>query len=211
MREQKLAGPERTIFVNCPYRPGYQNLLEAQIFAIHALGYIAEAALGSPVSQRFPKLCSLIKKCGWSVHDLSLMTECVDGLPRLNVPFELGLVMGIHGSCGKVSKPCLVFDEVQDRYLFVLSDLRGFDDFKAHANNPANVIRELCGWVRRNSRDKLPNATQLLEQWEHYQRDRADVIQLFGTSPTHEFEEFRHVISDWLNGAISLHCAAERE
>lgn len=203
MQGRNLPNPSRTVFLNCPYRPDYQQLFEAPVFAIHALGYVAEAALGSPVSHRSAKLCEVIKRSGWSVHDLSRMTEPVEGLPRLNVPFELGLVMGIHGFCRKGSKPCLIFDESPHRYLSVLSDLHGFDGVRGHANNPENVIRELRGWIRRTSGETLPSAEQLLEQWTSYQQDRPEVMRLLGSRPTHEFDEFRNMVSVWLDRKLS--------
>jgi len=70
-------------------------------------------------------------------------TECNSktGLPRLNMPFELGLFFGAKefGNTLHKRKKALVLDRVPYRYQNFLSDLNGVDP-KAHENNSFSSV-----------------------------------------------------------------------
>lgn len=63
-------------------------------------------------SLRLEKIYKLIKGCRFSIHDLS-RTEISPhtGLPRFNMPLELGIVLGLKSAAAKRSrkKSCLIF------------------------------------------------------------------------------------------------------
>src|SRR6516165_3778289 len=87
------------VFVNAPFDPAYDPLLEAMIFIIHAAGYRARCALEENDSGdiRLDKLVRLIDESPRSIHDLSRLRPVnpkASDLPRFNMPFELGLCMG---------------------------------------------------------------------------------------------------------------------
>src|SRR5215212_3185258 len=87
----------RSVFINCPFDNDYEPLFRAMVFAIRDLELIPISAKhvtdgGQP---RINKILDLIESCRFSVHDIS-RTELdpINGLPRFNVPFELGLALG---------------------------------------------------------------------------------------------------------------------
>jgi len=61
------------VFVNAPFDPAYDPLLEAMVFMIHAAGFRARCALEENDSGdiRLDKLVRLIDECPRSIHDLS--------------------------------------------------------------------------------------------------------------------------------------------
>ena len=68
--------------------------MEALVFAIHDCGYIARSALEAENSAevRIDKIAKIIKDCRYGIHDISRTEVSREtGLPRFNMPFELGL------------------------------------------------------------------------------------------------------------------------
>jgi hypothetical protein len=84
------------VFVNCPFDEDFKPAFEALVFTITASGYKVRCALEDSNSGdiRFDKLCRLIQASERSIHDLSRTEVGKAGLPRFNMPFELGLMMG---------------------------------------------------------------------------------------------------------------------
>ena len=85
-----------SVFVNCPFDDGYRPLFRAVIFTILKCGFDPHCALELEESGevRIDKIADLVRRCRYGVHDLS-RTELNDkGLPRFNMPFELGLFLG---------------------------------------------------------------------------------------------------------------------
>jgi hypothetical protein len=59
------------------------------------------------------KICRIIRECPYSVHDISRTElDAGSGLPRFNMPFELGLVLGAKRFGGRAlgRKKTLIFD-----------------------------------------------------------------------------------------------------
>ncbi len=88
---------DKSVFINCPFDSAYEPLFHGLIFAVHHMSLHPKSALGTidAGQPRLDKISDLIESCKYSIHDLS-RTE-VDpehGLPRFNVPFELGLDLG---------------------------------------------------------------------------------------------------------------------
>jgi len=67
----------------------------------------------------------LIRCCQYSIHDLSMQSlDTTSGLPRFNMAFELGLVIGcINSGAEHASKKFLVFDSAPHRLDISCSDL----------------------------------------------------------------------------------------
>src|SRR5262245_65623502 len=87
------------VFVNAPFDPAYDPLLEAMVFMIHAAGFRARCALEENDSGdiRLDKLVRLIDESPRSIHDLSRtmpVGQKTSELTRFNMPLELGLCMG---------------------------------------------------------------------------------------------------------------------
>lgn len=138
-------GYDDQVFINCPYDEEYRPLFQALLFAIHDCGMTARSALevenGAEV--RIEKIGRIIGECAHSIHDLSRVeTDGRTGLPRMNMPFELGLFLGArrYGGVQHRRKTCLILDREPYRYRLFLSDISG-QDIRAHHDDPAQLIR----------------------------------------------------------------------
>jgi hypothetical protein len=150
-----IAKYDFNVFVNCPFNEIYLPLMEALIFAIHDCGFIARSALEAedPGEVRIHKIARIIKDCRYGIHDIS-RTE-VDretGLPRFNMPLELGLFLGARrfGSKTDKMKGCLILDCKRYRYQRFCSDIAG-QDFQSHDSTPETAVRVVRNWLRNNS------------------------------------------------------------
>ena len=87
----------KSVFINCPFDSAYEPLFRGLVFAVRHMNLVPKSALdASDVGQpRFDKILDLIENCKYSIHDISRTEIDPDyGLPRFNVPFELGLDLG---------------------------------------------------------------------------------------------------------------------
>lgn len=124
------------VFINCPFDDSYRPLFQAVVFAVHACGLVARSALevenGAEV--RIDKIARIIAGCRHSIHDISRVEpDPGSGLPRMNMPFELGLFIGAKrfGNAKHQLKTCIIFDRERYRYQQFLSDIAG-QDIRAH-------------------------------------------------------------------------------
>jgi hypothetical protein len=120
------------VFVNCPFDGTYTPLMEALVFAIHDCGYIARSALEAEDSAevRMDKIAKIIKDCRYGIHDISRTEAGADtGLPRFNMPLELGLFLGARRFGSRIDKlkACLILDRARYRYQQFCSDIAGQD------------------------------------------------------------------------------------
>ena len=151
MVKQRVAAP--SVFINCPFDPSYRKVFEAIIFAVCALGFEPQCALGADDGsvERLTKILELINKCPYGIHDISFMKlDPGTRLPRHNMPFELGLFLGIEFAMSKrtrkTRKSCLILDRDKWRYRKSISDLSG-RDIRAYKGSPRSAIAaaELVG------------------------------------------------------------------
>jgi hypothetical protein len=87
-----MAGP---VFINCPFDHQYQKKFRAIVFTPVYCGFEPRGALEvSDASQnRLDKIMKIMAECHYSIHDIS-RTQLSEGLPRFNMPFELGIFVG---------------------------------------------------------------------------------------------------------------------
>src|SRR3954467_8306304 len=85
-----------SVFVNCPFDDEYIPILRAIIFTIYRCGFFPVSALAEDdgLDNRLNKIERLIENCKYGVHDISRTELNVNGLPRFNMPFELGVFFG---------------------------------------------------------------------------------------------------------------------
>ena len=85
------------VFLNCPFDSAYKQLFDAMVFIVHDCGFIPRCALEEEdASQvRIDKIYNIIAACRYGIHDIS-RTELdrTSGLPRFNMPLELGVFLG---------------------------------------------------------------------------------------------------------------------
>jgi hypothetical protein len=148
------------VFINCPFDADYQPLLRAACFTILASGHTPRCALDYSDGgvMRFSRIVDLIAACEMSIHDVSRTELDPDtGLPRFNMPLELGADLGLRlkGSPKQKRRKTLILDAVAHRYDVTLSDISGMD-IEVHGNEPARVIRHVRDWLNANRDPAAP-------------------------------------------------------
>ena len=163
------------VFVNCPFDDDYLTCFEALLFAITICGYRVRCALeeSDGADIRFAKLRRLIADSDHTIHDLSRTQVGAHGLPRFNMPFELGLMMGARefGSGRQRDKRACIMvtgEHVLPRYL---SDLAGSDP-AMHGDDPREVIRIVRDHLHTAPDGRgLPGAAHIATLFERFRRD----------------------------------------
>ncbi|MDZ4843376.1 MAG: hypothetical protein SH859_14720 [Hyphomicrobium aestuarii] len=141
-----------SVFINAPFDEQYRPIFEAMVFTISACGYRPRCALEEDNSDiRMDKLHRLIKDSGHSLHDLSRTDVKLGELPRFNMPFELGMVIGLKRFGAKSLRGHGVKIMVAEPYKLpaYLSDLGGNDPV-AHHNEPEKVIGIVCTYLQKS-------------------------------------------------------------
>ena len=192
------------VFLNCPFDSAYKQLFDAMVFAVYDCGFIARCALEEEdASQvRIDKIYDIIADCRYGIHDIS-RTELdeASGLPRFNMPLELGVFLGAKkfGIDEQKRKNCLILDKEQYRYQQFISDIAG-QDIQAHNNNPEEIVIVVRNWLRNVSkRETIPSGGII---WERYQEFIADLPQLAQEYQLKVdeliFNDYSWVITKWL-------------
>ncbi|MGH6622021.1 MAG: hypothetical protein ACREF6_20945, partial [Alphaproteobacteria bacterium] len=133
----------------------YAPFFDAIVFTSIRCGFAPRCALeiDDGAGTRIEKILKLIAECPLGIHDIS-RTEIDEaiGLPRFNMPFELGLFIGAHkfGNSSQRKKRCLILDREKFRYRNFISDIAG-QDIKSHDNDPQTTITRVRDFLRANS------------------------------------------------------------
>ncbi|CAN0402732.1 unnamed protein product, partial [Phaeothamnion confervicola] len=167
--------PNGDAFVNCPFDDTYLPCFEALLFVITLSGYHVRCALeeSDAGNIRLAKLRRLIADSDDTIHDLSRTTTSDYGLPRFNMPFELGLAMGarLFGSGRQRAKrTCIMVtrDHTLPRYL---SDLSGTDPM-SHRDDHRELIRIVRDHLHTAPDGRrLPGAAHMIELFERFRAD----------------------------------------
>lgn len=148
-------GYNDSIFINCPFDIDYHPLLRAIVYTIYRCGFLPQTALNedNALQNRLSKIEKCIENCRYGIHDISRTEKSPNGLPRFNMPFELGVFFGAKrfGNKHQKNKNAIIFDKERYRYQQYISDLNGVD-IKAHNNDPFILIRSLLNWLNTASR-----------------------------------------------------------
>jgi hypothetical protein len=173
-KEPKPSAKREAVFLNIPYDERFENLLLAYIAGISAFGFSPRATLEIPFSQRrLERIISLIASSQYSVHDLSRvqLDRSKPRTPRFNMPFELGLTVGI----GK--RGWIVCETVPHRIKKSLSDLDGTDVY-IHGGTVQGVFRELCNAFVRNRRQ--PSVVEMMQIYRILRSNLAGILRKAG-------------------------------
>ena len=168
-----IADYNDSVFINCPYdKYQYTPLLHAIIFCVYRCGFIPKMPLGedNALDNRLLKIERVIEECRYGIHDLSRTELNENGLPRFNMPFELGIFFGAKrfGNKEQKSKNALIFDKEKYRYQSFISDLGGVD-IKAHNNDPFEAIINVRDWLTLASRrQNTPGPDHLKKQYRTF-------------------------------------------
>lgn len=188
---------DQKVFVNCPFDEDYRPSFEVMVFVIAASGYRVSCSLEENDfgDIRFDKLCRLIAESDRSVHDLSRTEIGPSGLPRFNMPFELGLVMGAKRFGGQRHKGKTALIMVKEPYRLpgYLSDLAG-NDPEAHHGRLEEIVRVIRRYLhQRPDGSTLPGPERLLAEFGSFGvwlNERAKRLHL-KSDDIHPFKEYR--------------------
>lgn len=156
---------DKSVFINCPIDNDFAPLLEVIIFCVVYAGLkprFAAERLESGES-RLDKIIELISSCAISVHDLSrCMAEKAGEMFRMNMPFELGIDLGIRQASDKRTgrKKFIIFEKEQYDLKRSLSDLAGFD-VEFHQDDIQLVIEKLRNFLSVEAGCALPGRAKL--------------------------------------------------
>ena len=194
------------VFVNCPFDESYFPLMEALIFAVHDCGFIARSALEAEDSSevRIDKIARIVKDCRYGIHDISRTEPGAEtGLPRFNMPLELGLFLGARrfGSRSDKRKVCLILDSEPYRYQRFCSDIAG-QDIQSHGTRLGEAIKLVRNWLQNNSKNTeilIPGGSVMLERFNLFQEE----LPLLCTALKLErseliFNDYTMLIAEWL-------------
>jgi hypothetical protein len=167
----------RSVFINCPFDPDFEEQLHAIVFAIIACGFEPRSALEReyPSEPRIKRIERLLLASKYSIHDLSRCTGEGDRqLARLNMPLELGMAMGLRLGSESVTNEhdwhVLVLEKY--RYSGFISDLDGFDPGVYDGSVP-QIIREVIGWLRtRPGAVPEPTVRRVVDAFADFQREK---------------------------------------
>ncbi len=163
------------VFINCPYDSEYKPLLRALIFTVIDCRFKPRLASESSDSGEvtIEKIKSLIKESCYSIHDISRMEQKgKTGLPRFNMPFELGLDIGCKTFSANelCNKKCLVLERDRYRYKRALSDISG-NEIKAHGNDAQKIVRSVRNWICENIDTDVLSATRIWQRYNEFYGD----------------------------------------
>jgi hypothetical protein len=164
------------VFINCPFDLGYRPLLQAIVFAVYDLGFVARCALEDEDAAeiRLSKIERIIEECRFGINDLSAVElDPTTHLPRFNMPLELGLFLGCRrfGGSNQGKKRTLVLDREPYRYRQFISDISG-QDIRAHGDEPERAIRELRDWLQAASKRRgLPGGGEIVDRYRLFRID----------------------------------------
>jgi len=193
------------VFINVPFDRRYKKLFDALVFAVHDCGFLARSAReqddGSQV--RLDKLYEIIGDCQFGIHDLSRTSlDTKYGLPRFNMPLELGIFLGAkkYGGAQQARKTCLILDREPFRYQIFCSDIAG-QDIRAHYNDVSEAIAAVRNWLRTNRPSCLiPGAGRMQERYLEFRLDLPAVARAASLAIQElNFLDYRTLVTGWLD------------
>ena len=170
-------GYDDQVFINCPFDDDFEPIFRAIVFAVHDCGFVARSALEQSGSEtvRLSKIEGIIGESRLSIHDVSRTELDTDsGLPRFNMPLELGVVLGARrfGTARHKRKACLVLDRQRFRYQAYLSDIGG-QDIGCHRDDPGVAIQVVRDWLSHHTAEDvmLPGPTMMVQRYGAFTED----------------------------------------
>ena len=207
------AAYSKSVFVNCAFDDGFSPIFRAVIFAVFDCGFIPRSALeyqdGGDI--RVERIERIIEQSGLGIHDISKVElDPATGLPRFNMPFELGLFLGAKrfgGERRQKRKRCLIMDSDPHRYTIFFTDIRGQDP-ESHNGDPVQAISVVRNWLdhsSRQSKSPLPGGPAIAARYQRYQDNLLELAAGFELEPvalTYKDEVF--LIGKWLQNERAI-------
>ena len=195
----------KSVFINCPFDSAYEPLFHGIIFVVHHMDLEPKSALettdaGQP---RIEKILDLIESCKYSIHDLCRTEVDPHGLPRFNVPFELGLDLGCqrYARRRQERKMTLILDVDRHRSRTFMSDIAGLD-VEEHNGSVATAITVVRNWLRyaANTRSVMsPSGATIYARYQAFQLALPDLCkELKWDVANLPFADYSWAVYDWI-------------
>ncbi|HXD33020.1 MAG TPA: hypothetical protein VN643_18000 [Pyrinomonadaceae bacterium] len=197
----------KNVFINCPFDVSYTRVFNAIVFAVHDIGFVPRCALEANNAGQFrlDKITDIISECKYSIHDLSHTTlDAITGLPRFNMPFELGLDIGCQrfGNSIQKEKILLVLDTDPHRYELFISDVKG-QDVTSRGTSVRDVISAVRDWLRNELDPKLviiPSGDHISIRYLEFQMALPSIcVKLKWNSDKLNFVDFSFAVATWID------------
>ena len=192
------------VFINCPFDNAYKPIFDAIVFAIYDLGFVARSALkiDDGAEGRLAKIERIVEECRYGIHDISnVALDANTGLPRFNMPLELGLFLGCKrfGDERQRKKVCVILDSDPYRYRQCISDIAG-QDIYSHGGTPAQAIIQVRNWLAATSKRKLlPGGAEIVERYNRFLNDLPALCTALHKQPENlTFGDLSEMIEIWL-------------
>jgi hypothetical protein len=195
---------DRDIFINCPFSADYQQYFQAIVYAVVRSGFTPRCARenddGGEV--RIDKICRIISESRYGIHDISKTEpDPYSGLPRFNMPLELGLFLGARKFGGKkhAQKKALIIDRQKYRYQKFISDIAG-QDIHSHSGKIGSLIEEVVTWLRDEARDsRVPGGRAIAREFKSFCADLPMIAASKGLEPDElTFKDLTAIAASWI-------------
>ena len=197
---------DRNVFINCPFDDTYTPFFNAIVFAVHDIGFRPKCAreASNAGAFRLDKIMDIISECKYSIHDLShTALDAATGLPRFNMPFELGLDLGCRrfGSSLQRGKISLVLDTEEHRYETFISDVKG-QDITARGSSVLDLINVVRDWLRNELDPRvviIPSGDNIFNRYSDFQLALPSICAGLKWNPKKlPFGDFSFAIATWI-------------
>lgn len=177
--------PIQTVFLNVPYDRKFENLFLAYVVGLTQLGLGINATIAVPNQGRLARILDLIEQSDFSIHDLS-RTELSHGIPRFNMPLELGLAL--HRSYVDPDRhKVFVFEKKAFRTLKSTSDINGIDA-QIHNGTVKGVMGKLRNIFHQPDGTTVP---EMLRSYRAVRRKLPDLRRNAGSESLFEASIFK--------------------
>ena len=203
--KRRRPGYADRVFVNCPFDPEYAPLFRALVFAVMCCEFVVCCSLevDDAGETRAEKLIRLIQDCRFGIHDISRTESNAEGLPRFNMPYELGLFVGFKHSSDPAQrrKAVLILDRERYRYQRFLSDVAG-QDIRSHDNQPEVLIREVRNWLRNQTTRELVGAARIVEQFGLFLDELPQLLAALHLTDADldNYRDYHQLAYNWIRG-----------
>ena len=196
----------KSVFINCPFDPQYDDIFDAIVFAVQHAGMRARCAkeYADGANNRLSNISTIIEECKYGIHDISrIETTIVNGvsLPRFNMPLELGLFLGCKrfGDTRQQSKSCLILDSTPFRYRDFVSDIAG-QDIHTHNNDAHEAIRVVCRWLSAvDKRRDIPGGAITIRRYTKFRNQLPRFYNALHKEPGDVvYVDYVNAITEWL-------------
>jgi len=197
----------KNIFINCPFDGNYIYLFNAIVFTVHDIGFRPRCALEASNAGQFRlnKILDIISECKYSIHDISRTElDAITGLPRFNMPLELGLDLGCKrfGTSQQLEKVSLILDIEPFRYQKFISDISGQDVF-AHRGEEKKVVEIVRNWLSLELDPRtiiMPGGDMIFQRYKAFQMALPILCEKLNWI-TNElpFADFSYAAATWIN------------